>query len=263
MDAHRHNSVTFIQRHHCQPSGRMVLQKDVILSKSRKVGIITLNRPPFNLLHRGMVNTLGRIVEKAIEDDEIHVIVITGGPKVFSEGIDLEAFSSMSVDEKRDFIESGQKVVWDIEHIPKPTIAAMAGKGLGAGLEIALACDMRLASEDSQFGHPEVTQGLIPLFGNTFRLERLIGRSKARSLIFIGEPIPAWEALEIGLLGKVTPNEVLQEEALLAASRIASQPHDMIRLAKEAMLTTDNEQVKSVLDFTMKSMVRPRVNKEE
>ncbi len=173
---------------------------------------------------------------------------------MFSEGLDIAEFETMSAKEQRGLVLLGQKALWRLEHSPKPTIAAMAGKVFGAGLEIALACDMRLASEDTRFGHPEISQNLIPMFGNTYRLERLIGRSRSRSLVFFGEPIPAWEALEIGLVGRVAPKGALLEEARIAAGRIASQPENAVQAAKVAMLRGDEREFREALDGVVESL---------
>jgi len=213
---------------------------NVIVAKHQHVATLTLNRPPGNLVNVGLMTSLDKALRTVIKEDNITVIILTGGDKSFSEGIDLEAFRSLGDDEMAEFVRNGQETLWRLERAPKPTLAAMAGKVLGPGLEIALACDMRLSTENAQFGHPEVSQGLIPLFGDAVRLERVIGRSRARSLIFTGEPIHAWEALEIGLVGRIAPNDVLLEEARLAASRIVSQPLHAVQAAKAAMLATED-----------------------
>jgi len=230
------------------------LRKDVIAVKDGHVAILALNRPPANLVNRSVLAAIGKAVEGAVADPEVRVIVVTGSDIVFSEGIDLESFPALGDEDKRNLIRLGQDVILSIEQAPQPTIAAIAGKALGAGLELALACDMRLASEDAQFGHPEVTQGLIPLFGTSDRLERLIGFSRSRSLIFTGEPIPAWEALEIGLVGKVAPHGAFLEAARIAAARIANQPVGAARAAKRMMLRAEKGHRKDDADDIVKSI---------
>lgn len=242
---------------------RVSVPGDVILAKHDRVAVATLNRPPSNLVNAGLLTALDAAVKSAVSDDDVSVIVVTGGDKVFSEGLDLDAFRSLDDRGRREFVRMGQDVIWRLEHAPKPTLAAMAGKVLGAGLEIALACDLRLATDSSQFGHPEVTQGLIPLFGDTFRLERLIGSSRARSLIFIGEPIPAWEALEIGLAGKIAPDDVLLEEARITAGRIASQPSRAVQAAKTAMLATNDDVCRKALDAIIAALGKPAAEKRK
>jgi enoyl-CoA hydratase len=228
------------------------LRKDVIAGKSGHVAVITLNRPPANSVNRELLAAVGKAVADAVGDADAHVIVITGGDKVFSEGLDLDSFLALDEDGKRGLIRLGRDVLRSLEQAPKPTIAAMAGEVLGAGLEIAVACDMRLASEDALLGHPEVSQGLTPLFGGANRLERLVGMSRSRSLIFTGEPIPAWEALEIGLVGKVVPREALLEEARIAAARIASQPKGAVQAAKMSMLRAEEKERKDSVDDAVK-----------
>ena len=232
------------------------MRKDVITSKGGHVAILTLNRPPANLVNRELLAAMGKAVAGAVDDPDVHVIVVTGGDKVFSEGLDIDSFLALDEDGKRELIRLGRDAIRSLEQAPKPTIAALAGKALGAGLEIALACDMRLASEDAQLGHPEVSQGLIPLFGGTNRSERLIGMSRSRSLIFTGEPIPAWEALEIGLIGKVVPHGALLEEARIAAARIANQPNEAVQAAKRMMLRAEERERNDSADDIVKSISR-------
>ena len=232
------------------------MRKDVITSKGGHAATLTLNRPPANLVNRELLAAMGKAVAGAVDDPDVHVIVVTGGDKVFSEGLDIDSFLALDEDGKRELIRLGRDAMRSLEQAPKPTIAALAGKALGAGLEIALACDMRLASEDAQLGHPEISQGLIPLFGGTNRLERLIGMSRSRSLIFTGEPIPAWEALEIGLIGKVVPHGALLEEARIAAARIASQPNEAVRAAKRMMLRAEGKERNDSVDDIAKSISR-------
>ena len=224
------------------------MRKPVAFTKYGDVATLTLSRPPANLLDTETLTSLGATVKLVAGDESIRVLVVTGGEKVFSEGIDFEAFRRMRPTAKREFIVLGQTVLLGLERLPKPTIAAVAGKALGAGLELALSCDMRVASDEAQFGHPEILEGLVPMFGGSYRLERLIGRSRARSLVFFGEPIPAWEASEIGLIGKVTPTEALLEEARIAASRIAANPIEALRAAKTAMIEGDTGGMRAAFD---------------
>ncbi len=232
--------------------------REVTTAKHKHVATVTINRPPSNLLNDDILEALGKTFEEVGKDRSISVVVVTGGDKVFSEGIDLDIFNGLSAKDQTDFIRKGQEVVWTLEHLPKPTIAAMAGVAMNAGLELALACDLRLAGDDAQFGHQEVTKGTMPFFGNTFRLERLVGKSKARALIYFGEPIPAWEALEMGLIGKVAPKDMVLEEARISAARIASQPVDALIAAKRAMLGMDDLQCKEALASIVKSFTKMR-----
>ena len=238
------------------------MPKEVLLSRGENVVVLTLNRPPSNLVNRALLVALGKAVDKVVEDVTIRAVVVAGGERDFSEGLDVEAFRKLSEEEKAALARLGQDVLWRLEHAPMPTIAAMAGKVIGAGLEIALACDMRVASEDAQFSHPEISQGLVPLFGNTFRLERLIGRSRSRSLLFFGDPIPSWEALEIGLVGRVAPPGSSLEEARIAAGRIAAQPAGSVRAAKRAMLEAEEKGCKESLDKVAEQIARLGLNRD-
>jgi enoyl-CoA hydratase len=175
-------------------------------------------------------------VKSLSEDDEVHVVIITGsGEKAFVAGADIKEMKDMSPLEARRFMLYGQSVFNMIDNLPKPTIAAVNGFALGGGTELALSCDMILASENAKFGLPEVTLGIHPGFGGTQRLPRLIGSARAKELIFTGKMIDAKEAERIGLVNKVTSSDKLNEEAKDLAQKIMKNGMVAIRLVKSAI----------------------------
>jgi len=170
------------------------------------------------------------------QDSDVGIVIITGaGEKAFVAGADIKEMKDMSPLEARNFMHFGQGVFNDIENLPKPTIAAVNGFALGGGCELALSCDMIIASEKAKFGLPEVTLGIHPGFGGTQRLPRLIGSAKAKELIFTGKMIDANEALRIGLVNKVVPPENLMDVAKALAQKILKNGQLAIRLVKSAI----------------------------
>lgn len=211
--------------------------KNVILEKENNIGIISINRPDaLNALNSDTLSDLKTAIEQVKNDDEISIVIITGvGEKAFVAGADIKEMKDMSPLEARKFMHFGQSVFNDIDNLPKPTIAAVKGYALGGGCELALSCDMIIASEKAKFGLPEVSLGIHPGFGGTQRLPKLIGSAKAKELIFTGEMIDAQEALRIGLVNKVVPIGKVMEEAKVLAQKILKNGPIAIRLVKSAI----------------------------
>ncbi|MCB0428542.1 MAG: enoyl-CoA hydratase/isomerase family protein [Flavobacteriales bacterium] len=178
-----------------------------------KAGIltITINRPDkMNALNRATLDEIKTAILEASDDPEVKGIIITGaGEKAFVAGADIKEFLDISVAEGKAFAASGQTIFKMIEHCPKPVIAAVNGFALGGGCELAMACHLRVASENARFGQPEVNLGLIPGYGGTQRLIQYVGKSKATELLMTGDMIPAQQALELGLVNYVTPADQL------------------------------------------------------
>ena len=170
-----------------------------------------------------------------LEDDDIACVIITGEGKAFVAGADIKEMLGKNPIEARKFTQLGQDVFRDIENMNKPVIAAVNGFALGGGCELALTCDLIIASENAKFGLPEVGLGIHPGFGGTQRLPRLIGKAKAKELIFTGEMLDAKEAQRIGLVNMVTSSERLLEEVKAIASKIATKAPIAIQLAKSAI----------------------------
>lgn len=206
----------------------------IILEKKDKLALITLNRPEkLNSLNKQMVSELIDIVEDVEKDDTIRVVILTGaGDRAFSSGSELRELNEIMPLELKQRIEAPNI----IRKITKPTIAMIQGYALGGGLELALACDIRIASENAQFGFPEIGLGWLPGGGGgTQILPRLVGEGMAMKLILTGKFITSAEAKEIGLIEEVVPVEQLKSETEKLAKEIAKKPLQVLRLAKEAV----------------------------
>ena len=214
------------------------MSEDLVLFQQEDgIGIITINRPgALNALNPEVLKALENALEKAERDEKVKVILITGsGEKAFVAGADIAEMSKMSPREARDFSKLGQKVFRKIEQMEKPAIAVVNGYALGGGLELAISCDYILASENAQLGQPEVDLGIFPGFGGTQRLPRILGKLRAKELIFWGERIPAQKALEIGLVNEVAPQDKLMERARELAKKLMNKGLIAIGLAKRAI----------------------------
>jgi enoyl-CoA hydratase len=172
---------------------------------------ITINRPyKLNALNRQTVQEIGMAVKEANENKEVFSMIITGeGPKAFAAGADIKEFTGLTNEQGMAMAKAGQDVFLSIENCSKPIIAAVNGFALGGGCELSMACHLRVASENAKFGQPEVNLGLIPGYGGTQRLIRYVGRSKGLELTITAEIINAQQALELGLVNYVVPQESL------------------------------------------------------
>jgi len=191
------------------------------------IATITINRPEaLNAMNKIVVAELRKATEDCEENNDVGVIVITGsGDKAFVAGADIKSMQKMSGREALEFSREGHEMTMVIENSPKPVIAAINGFALGGGCEIALACDMRIASENAKFSQPEVALGIIPGWGGTQRLPRLIGKGRAIEMIAGGKMIDAEEALRIGLVNHVVPQmELMEAVNSLAKSIIKNGP---------------------------------------
>lgn len=169
--------------------------------------IITLDNPPLNALNIPMLEELAQAVQEGIKDQEVRGIIITGaGNNAFSVGADLKVVGNLKPENAEEFVTTGHTIFSNIENVPKPVIAAVNGLALGGGNELAMSCDIRFASDRARFGQPEVMRGIIPAWGGTQRMSRLLGKAKSKELIFSGQIINAQEALRIGLVNKILPD---------------------------------------------------------
>jgi len=198
------------------------------------IGVITLSRPEvLNALNTEVLAELDNLLEEIREDEAIRVVVIKGAGRAFSAGTDLRAVEKLDEDSAKSFIELGQRVFDKIENFDKPVIACIHGYALGGGLELALACDVRIVSEDARVGYPEVGVGLIPAWGGCVRLPKVIGRGKAAELIFTGRQIDAKEAERIGLVNKAVPSDELESTVMRTAGTIAAKAPIAVKLVKK------------------------------
>ncbi len=212
-------------------------ESNLLITISDRIGTITINRPKsLNSLTGEVFAELEQAIADLANDDEVAVIILTGaGEKAFVAGGDITRMVTASPEWARDFALLAQRILNLIETCPKPVIAAVNGYALGGGCELAMACDIRIASETAQFGQPEVKLGIIPGFAGTQRLARLVGKGRAKEIIFTGEMIDAAEAHRIGLVNKVVPPRSLMEASREMASIIASRSRTAVRLSKEAI----------------------------
>ena len=211
--------------------------ENIIYEEKGSAAVITINRPKaLNALNLQTLEELGACLTEIGKNDNIAVVILTGGgEKSFVAGADISHMQSLDVIEARSFAKRGHEVGKLLESIPQPVIAAVNGFALGGGCELAIACDIRYASENAKFGQPEVNLGVIPGFGGTQRLPRLVGKGLANELIFSGNIIDAAEALRIGLVNKVFAQEDLLAKCLELAETIASRGPLAVRLCKEVV----------------------------
>ena len=201
------------------------------------VGVLTFNRPKaLNALNPKTLEEVNDVIDRVQQDESVHVLVLTGaGDRAFVAGADITEFPKMNPLQARHFGEVGQGIFFKLEHLPKPVIACVNGFALGGGCEIAMSCDFIYASDKARFGQPEVNLGLIPGFGGTQRLARMIGRAKAKELCMTGEMIDAQQAKELGLVAKVFPAEQLVEETMKAAKLLATRAQGVLRSLKQVI----------------------------
>ena len=201
------------------------------------IAVVTINRPAaLNALSADIIEELATAFETLKKDAAVACVILTGsGPKAFVAGADIAAMQALDAVSATHFARLGHAVLRDIENFPKPVIAAVNGFALGGGCELAMACDIRIAAENARFGQPEVNLGVIPGFGGTLRLSRLVGKGRAKELIFTGDMIDAQEAYRIGLANKVVAAEELLAEARRMAKKIAAKGPVAVRFAKESV----------------------------
>lgn len=215
----------------------MKTYQTLLFEQDGGIGIIKFNRPKvLNALNRTVLEELNELLDSVREDASIHVVILTGNSeKSFVAGADIPVMLPMNVQEGKEFAYQGQALLHKMEEFEKPIIAAINGFALGGGTEISMACDIRIASEKAKFGQPEVKLGIIPGFGGTQRLPRLVGRGMAKLLIFSSQMIGAEEALRIGLVEKVVVHDALMDEAIALAKLIDEMSPAAVRLAKASI----------------------------
>ena len=208
----------------------------VTLEQKGPVAVVTMNRPEaLNALNDQVLRDLDAVLDQVEENEEILTMVLTGAGRSFVAGADIGQMSQLTAAQAKDFGVLGNRIFLKLENLTKPTIAAVNGFALGGGCELAMACDIRLASEKAKFGQPEVGLGITPGFGGTQRLPRIVGASRAMELILTARNINAARALEIGLVSEVYPPEELMDKALELAGAIAANAQVAVRQSKAAI----------------------------
>ena len=212
--------------------------ENIIFDVKDSIALITFNRPKaMNAMNPATFRELAIIIETCKTDNQIKAVVLTGaGDRAFVAGADITKLNKLgSAMEAMDFIELGHNTLRSLELLGKPVIAAINGVALGGGAEIAVSCDFRFASEKAIFGTPEINLGLIPGWGGTQRIARLVGLGMAKELVMSGDPINAQRAYEIGLVNRVlSPDQVLPE-AMKYAAKLAAKPIFAMKMAKYAI----------------------------
>lgn len=213
------------------------MYSSLLYEKKDKIGILTVNRPDkLNAISNELTRELELLLDEIENDNELRVLVITGaGDRAFVAGADINELVERDASLGRAVSRSRQQLFARIENLPVPVIAAVNGFALGGGLELALACNIRIASEKAQFGAPEVKLGIIPGDGGTQRLPRLVGLGRSMEMILTGDFIDAQDAFRIGLVNKVVSHDKLMESVLGLAQKIASRPPLAVKYAKEAV----------------------------
>lgn len=198
-----------------------------------QIAYVTASRPKaLNAISTEMLNDLQQVLDEISKNADVRVVILTGEGKAFIAGADIAEMAAMTGVEGYESIKRGSKIISTIESMDKPVIAAINGFALGGGCELAMACDIRIASEKAQFGQPEVGLGIIPGFGGTARLPKLVGKGMGKYLIMTGDYVKADEALRIGLVEKVVAPEELMPTCEALAKKIISKAPIAIRAAK-------------------------------
>lgn len=221
-----------------------MVYENVIFNKEGKTALIIINRPEsLNALNAKTIKELSSVLDEIVSDDEVRVIILTGsGEKSFVAGADIKEFSDFNQEKAEELARNGQNILFNkIENLSKPVIAAINGFALGGGLELAMACHIRYASENAKLGLPEVTLGLIPGYGGTQRLPKLVGKGIANEIIFSAKMIPAQKAKEIGLVNEVYPIEELIDKTKDLAKIIANNSPMAISKAIQATNLSDTD----------------------
>ena len=223
--------------------------ENILIEKHGRIAIVTVNRPDkLNALNIQTRREILRAFEQLKTDDDVRVVIITGaGPKSFIAGADINEFAGMTAIKQRDVMKSG-RAFDSVEDFPKPVIAMINGFALGGGCELAMSCDIRVASSNAKLGQPEIKLGIIPGGGGTQRLTRLVGEGKAMELILTGEMISADEAKQLGLVNHVFAPEELEAKTMELANKIAELSPVALAMAKASVKNAARMTLREGLD---------------
>lgn len=226
--------------------------KNIRYEEKEQIGILTLNRPEvLNAFNKAAFKELSSFLDMIIEKAAVRGLIITGEGRAFAAGADLSEIKNDGGEENRTYAALAQSVFNRIEALPFPVIGAVNGFALGGGFELALACDIRIAGEDAKFGLPETSLGVIPCFGGTQRLQRLTGAGIAKELIFTGRKVKASEALSLGIVNKIVPQEELLDAAMAMMQEIVKNSPTALKYAKLAVNQGGNMALAEALELEM------------
>ena len=235
--------------------------ENVLVAVDDRVGTITLNRPEkLNAFAGTMRQEVAQAVQEIADRDDVRVLVMTGAGRAFCAGADIgylkELLERKDTESFTALVEAGRAVVTTIRNTPKPVIASVNGPAAGGGANLALACDLRIASDTASIGQTFNRIGLHPDWGGTYFLPRLVGPSKALELIFTGEMVPADEAHRLGLFNRVVPSDALADATLELARQLAAKPPRALALAKRAIYHSGNADLDGMLDIELDHQLR-------
>jgi 2-(1,2-epoxy-1,2-dihydrophenyl)acetyl-CoA isomerase len=227
---------------------------DLLVSLDEGVATLTLNRPDsLNALSSGMIGSATELLPQLARSTEVRAVVVTGSGRAFCAGGDVKAMASAAsadwtFEQRVDGLRAGQELSWLLHSLPKPTLAALNGHAVGAGLGIALSCDLRIASTAAKLGTAYARVGFGGDFGVTWQLTRLVGPAKAKELLFLADIVDAPEALRLGLLNRVVATELFADEVASLARRLATGPAVSYRWMKENVNLAVTQDFRSLLD---------------
>lgn len=222
----------------------------ILLEVKDKIAVITMNRPEKrNALNFEVRRELHTVLQQVASDNAVRAVIITGAGEAFVAGADIEAMKDFTVEDAVQSSRHGTEVFSYIEKMKVPVIAAINGWALGGGLELALACDIRICSENARFGQPEVNIGILPGYGGTIRLPRIVGIGRAKEMIYFGKILSAREAEDYGLVSAVTTPEKLMDKAWKMGTRLSQGPAS-ISLAKQSINAGMFMQADEALDLS-------------
>jgi enoyl-CoA hydratase len=223
---------------------------DLITTVSDKIAVVEINNYPGNSLSGELLVNLDSCLWELYQDINVKVIIITGSGRIFASGADIaEMGKCKTAEEAKQMSQLGQKVLMNIENSPKPIIAAINGFCLGGGLELALSCHIRISSEKSVMGMPEIFLGMIPAFGGSFRLPLIVGRSRALQMILTGDKISSSLALTMGLVDLVVPRDRLLIEAKKIAGKMTGKSSASMRLALKSVVMGEGKCIEDAMEI--------------
>lgn len=222
----------------------------LLLEISEKIAVVSLDNPPGNCLSGGILRTLDSCFQNLVQDPDVKVIIITGAGRMFAAGADINEMARCKTSGQAiEMSKLGQQVFINIENSPKPVIAAINGFCLGGGLELALSCHIRIASDHAIMGMPEIYLGMIPAFGGSYRLPRTVGKSKAIQMILSGDKVKSNEALAIRLVDSIAPREKLLEEAKKIAMKLADRSSASMKQALKSILLGSRSDINTAMEI--------------